>query len=82
MTDFSNGASLVADYALSDFTLLLLDGLPDPTFQVTFSGWDNTGADATMAVGIHHPRGVAKQISFENDPTTKAVIFVVRNKHH
>jgi hypothetical protein len=62
------GSTLVAEYADTDFTLLLLDD--NPPADVTFSGWDNTGADATTAVAIHHPQGTPKRISFENDATT------------
>jgi hypothetical protein len=45
-----------------DYSLVLLTGVPN---DVTFSGWD-TGdpAQATPLVGIHHPAGSWKRISF------------------
>ncbi|UCF33085.1 MAG: hypothetical protein JSV78_12205 [Phycisphaerales bacterium] len=58
-----------AEYGPSDFTLLELDENPDPSFGVTFAGWDRGSADPTSAVAIHHPSGDEKSISFEYDPT-------------
>jgi hypothetical protein len=33
-----------------------------------FSGWDNSGNTPTSGIGIHHPAGDIKKISFENNP--------------
>jgi len=68
-----SGASLVSLWAYqtgSDFALILLDQIPDPSFNVYYSGWDATGSIPAGAVGIHHPSGNQKAISFENDPLT------------
>jgi len=70
LADFQAGATHKASYANTDFTLLLLDDPPDASWGVSFAGWDRSGADATKAVGIHHPNTDEKRISFENDPTT------------
>ena len=67
---FNTGSVWRAAYSPSDFTLVELDDDPDPAFQLSWSGWDATGADATSAVGIHHPGVQEKRISFEFDPTT------------
>ncbi|MBD3868931.1 MAG: hypothetical protein IFK94_12455, partial [Acidobacteria bacterium] len=70
LSDFSSGAFFRAASSASDFTLMELDSDPDPSFSVTFSGWNASGADASSAVAIHHPSVDEKRISFENDPTT------------
>ena len=56
--------------ANSDFTLVELDDNPDPSFGVTYLGWDRSSANPTSAVTIHHPNTEEKRISFENDATT------------
>jgi hypothetical protein len=58
------GGHLLASGSLEDgdYSLVLLTGVPN---DVTFSGWD-TGdpPQATPLVGIHHPEGSWKRISF------------------
>ena len=69
-----SGASLVSLWEWrfgSDFALILLDEVPHPTFDVYYSGWDATGAIPNSSVGIHHPDGAVKAISFNEDPLTK-----------
>ena len=70
LADFQTGSTFRAGYSASDFTLVELDDLPDPNSEVAYAGWDNGSQDATSAVGIHHPNGDEKAISFEYDPTT------------
>lgn len=62
------GASLVAREPRSDFLLLELDDLPDPEFDVFYSGWDASGAVPQGSVGIHTPQLHVKSISFNDDP--------------
>ena len=69
LTDFNTGSYWRAEYNPSDFTLVELDDDPDPSFGVTFAGWDSGGDDATSAVAIHHPSTDEKRISFEDQPT-------------
>jgi hypothetical protein len=61
-----SGSALRATYSPSDFTLLELNQMPSPAFQVYYAGWDGTGNGASAAVCIHHPMGGEKAISFEN----------------
>ena len=68
LNDFNTGSTFRSTYSASDFTLMELDDDPTP-FDVTFSGWDATGVDATSAVAIHHPDVEEKRISFEYQPT-------------
>ena len=63
------GSFFRASYSTSDFTLVELDSDPDPSFGITFAGWDHGGANATTAIGIHHPNTDEKSISFEYQST-------------
>jgi V8-like Glu-specific endopeptidase len=67
-----NGGTLRASWAGSDFTLTELNSAPNPAWGIYYSGWDNSNAAVTSAVGIHHPSGDIKKISFENDPLTSS----------
>lgn len=66
-----SGSTLVATWEWkygSDFTLVELDALPDPNFNVYYAGWDASGNIPTGGVVIHHPNGDEKAISFDDDP--------------
>ena len=64
------GATLRAEYADSDMTLLEMND-PIPTaYNVYYLGWDRSGVNATSAIAIHHPNGGEKRISFENQATS------------
>lgn len=65
-----SGALLRASFAATDFTLLELDDPVPATFNPHWAGWDNRALDFPTVVGIHHPQGHEKRISFENDPIT------------
>ncbi|MDF1797981.1 MAG: trypsin-like peptidase domain-containing protein [Planctomycetota bacterium] len=67
---FQTGSFFRSSYGASDFTLVELDSAPNPAWDVTFAGWDRTGAEATTAIAIHHPSTDEKRISFEFQPTT------------
>lgn len=71
LTEFNTGAVLRANYAPSDFTLLELNSAPNAAYGVTYAGWNRTTATtvSSSAVGIHHPSGDTKKISFENQAT-------------
>ncbi|WP_343635114.1 T9SS type A sorting domain-containing protein [Fluviicola sp.] len=63
-----NGGTLRANYSPSDFTLTELNSAPNPAWGVYYNGFNATNVPATSAVGIHHPAGDIKKISFENTP--------------
>lgn len=49
----------------ADFALVELEDVPESAFNVYYAGWDGaTNASFTGAVGIHHPNGDEKSISF------------------
>lgn len=63
------GATLRADRADVDGTLLELDDMPDPLFGVYFAGWDRRRARKRKGgVTIHHPQGNEKAFSLNRDP--------------
>jgi lysyl endopeptidase len=70
LNQFQTGSYWRASYSSSDFTLVQLDDAPNDEWNLYWAGWDRSSADASSAVGIHHPNTDEKRISFENDPTS------------
>jgi len=70
LAEFNSGSFFRAAWSASDVTLVELDSDPPASFDVSYAGWDATGADATMAIAIHHPDTDEKRISYEFQPTT------------
>ena len=70
LSQFQTGSFWRSSYSPSDFTLVELDDAPNPAWNLSYAGWDRSGADATSAIAIHQPSTDEKRISFENDPTT------------
>lgn len=62
-----NGSTLVAKSNLTDFLLCQLNAMPDPSWNVYFSGWNNSGKIPTYGTGIHHPYADIKKISIDKD---------------
>ena len=61
------GSTLLDNSSSSDFALLRLEeDIPD-SYEVHFAGWDATGNIPATPVGIHHPSGDIKKISFDYD---------------
>ncbi|MGO1072499.1 hypothetical protein [Lysobacter sp. CA199] len=65
-----SGATLRAAFAPSDFILVELQAQPHPLFNFYYSGWDASGVAPAASVGIHHPSGMEKAISFNNNAVT------------
>lgn len=68
-TQTVNGSTFRAAKADSDFGLVELNALPPTPY---YAGWNNTGSTPQSAVGIHHPSGDVKKISFDDDPLQSA----------
>jgi hypothetical protein len=64
------GTQLKANNTASDFALFLLTEAPPDSFEVHFAGWSAIDTPAANSVGIHHPSGDVKKISFDYDPPT------------
>ena len=45
---------------------------PPASYNVFYAGWDKSGTSPTSQVGIHHPAGDLKKISFDNNAATQA----------
>ena len=60
-----SGSSLLANSSTSDFALLLLNEIPPESYNVHYAGWDISGSTPSIPVGIHHPSGDIKKISFD-----------------
>ncbi|MDX9751111.1 MAG: trypsin-like peptidase domain-containing protein [Flavobacteriales bacterium] len=67
-----SGATLKASSGGSDVALLELNTTPPAGYNVFYSGWDRSGTASTSNVGIHHPSGDIKKITFDNNPATQA----------
>ncbi|MFH0946935.1 MAG: trypsin-like peptidase domain-containing protein, partial [Planctomycetota bacterium] len=65
------GSYFRAGYSNSDFTLVELVNDPQSSWEVSFSGWDRSAANASTAVAIHHPNCDEKRISFEYQSTSR-----------
>jgi hypothetical protein len=62
------GAMFRAAKADVDFCLVELASLPSSSFNVYYAGWDRSGHAPSGGVGIHHPSGEGKCISFSISP--------------
>ncbi len=69
-TQTVSGSTRLANRSASDFALLLLDETIPDEYDVYYSGWSRLDTPGQSAVGIHHPRGDIKKISFDYDPVT------------
>lgn len=79
LDEFTSGAIHRAAYGFGspteiagrpDFTLVELDEPIDTDYDVYFAGWSREDAPTPRSVGIHHPQGEEKRISFDDDPST------------
>lgn len=62
-TNFTmSGAVLRANNELSDFALVEMANSIPNSWDVTFSGWDNTETAPEFEIGIHHPNGDVMKI--------------------
>ncbi len=73
LADFNTGATHLASYAPSDFTIVQFDDPISETANAFYAGWDATEAIPESAIGIHHPSTDEKRISFENDPLLEGI---------
>ncbi len=70
LNQFQTGAIFRSSLQSSDFALVELDSTPDASFNTYWAGWDNRDIAPPSAVGVHHPAGDEKRISFDDDPLT------------
>lgn len=68
--DIINGSIFRARNPDTDFGLIELNSVPPAAYGVFYAGWDNSGTTPTNTIGIHHPAGDVKKISFDDDSPT------------
>jgi lysyl endopeptidase len=68
------GSTLLASGASADYALLEINnGNPvPPAYNPYYAGWDATGVNPSSQVGVHHPSGDLKKISFDNQAAGSA----------
>lgn len=63
-----SGATFRAKRAGSDFALVQMSSVPPASWNAQYAGWDRSdNTNVSNTVGIHHPAGDVKKISFDND---------------
>jgi hypothetical protein len=65
------GATIQKTYYEADGLLLLLNQMPQDNY---FNGWQNSFSSSPLYVGIHHPRGDSKKISFSSSQAGATII--------
>jgi FlgD Ig-like domain len=72
LNNYTIGSTFLVDNAASDATLILLDSVPHPDYDVTYAGWDRSDEASTTGwvMGIQHPSADEKSLSIENDSTS------------
>ena len=76
-----NGGTLRSSSDQSDFKLIELNSLPDPTWEVIYAGWDNRNVAPKSGAGIHHPAGDIKKISLSYVPAITFSYNTFTNGH-
>jgi hypothetical protein len=69
-TNNQTGATFRASKTDVDFSLVELNHLPPTSYKVYYAGWDRSGTAPSGGIGIHHPNGDGKCISFSSNPLT------------
>lgn len=73
--------TLRASNSASDFALVELSEVPPAEYGVYYAGWSRINEPHESSVGIHHPRGDIKKISFDHDPVTSTSWGSIPNTH-
>jgi len=66
------GSTRLVNSSTSDVALLLLNETPPLDYEVHYAGWDAGGSTPSTPVGIHHPSGDIKKISFDYNNASNA----------
>lgn len=61
-----SGAAIKANWSTTDFMLLELNNQVPTSYYPYYSGWDRNFVPPANTVGIHHPSGDDKMISFDH----------------
>ena len=67
---------LLMDFPQTDVMLVRVVGdVVPPEYDPYYSGWDKSGTPPVRSVGIHHPRGDVKKITFDNDTAIMGTFY-------
>ena len=66
------GSTRLVNSSTSDVALLRLNETPPAEYEVHYAGWDASGLTPSTPVGIHHPSGDIKKISFDYNNASNA----------
>ena len=69
------GSTQLATATSSDFRLAVITPTIPVSYGATFGGWNRGAAAASNTIGIHHPSGCPKKISFDNHSPTRLGAF-------
>ena len=61
------GSTLLNNASTSDYALLRLDETPPESYEIHYAGWSAENTAPVNPVGIHHPSGDIKKITFDYD---------------
>ncbi len=70
-----------ASWSSGDFALLELNQRPQSFYNVYYNGWNRTTSAPAAPVGIHHPSGDVKKISFDNQSAVSGTYTSLSNGH-
>ncbi len=76
-----NGLTILATSGESDFRLTELSSKPPKSFNAYYSGWNSLGDIPQNTVGIHHPQGDVKKISFDFDRSVSSGYYTHGDNH-
>lgn len=62
-----SGGTFRAGFNQSDFTLIELNEVPPTSYKAYYAGWSISDTGHTSSFGIHHPEGLVKKISLDNE---------------
>ena len=66
------GSTLLDNSSSSDYAILRLEEDIPESYEVHYAGWDASGSTPATPVGIHHPSGDIKKISFDYNNASNA----------
>ncbi len=77
----TSGTTIRAKWSGTDFMLLELQETPPLYYQVYYPGWSRSTSAASSSVGVHHPSGDIKKISYENSTAISMTWGSPANNH-
>ena len=70
------GATLLAHHVDTDMAFLQLNSMPPASWYLYYAGWDRDANAAQGVTGIHHPRGDAMKLNYEQHSVVAQMVSV------